>query len=477
MKRLLTLSALSALFACSCLVGPDYKGVQNVDLPVTWVNALPPASNEASLTQWWKAFGDPQLDGLIATALRNNPDQITAMLTILNAESNLRSMRSRLLPVGSVSFGGRNSGSFNTSTSHGSWDGSLSASWSPDVWGGTRRSIESAVAMLHSDYAAAAASRVALASSVAGTYFDWISAKESLRVAEEQLVFQERTHRRTQVRAQNGLDAGLALEQSSATIAETRARIPGLKAQISICENTLATYLGTTVDKISLTMPSPAVYNRIPRVPTGLPSDLLRRRPDIIRAEYDLHADVANIGVQVAALFPNISLTGSTSAGAGSDFADFFRSAGWSLVGSLGTTIFNRTALNENVTQAKLSSYASAQAYRKTVLEAFAEVEECLIDYARLTNQLPQYVEAARANKRAAEISERLHQTGNTDFLNVATAERAWLSSELNIISTRQQIRKTLAKLCSALGGGWDDRRILDEKREIRKTNYPTSAE
>ncbi len=478
MKRSAICLTLIALLSSSCLVGPDYKGVQDVRLPVTWVNDMPPASDETSLTRWWESFGDPQLNDLITTAFRNNPDEITALLNILKGESALRSTRSDLFPSLGISAGGSNSGSFENSTAHGKWTGALSASWSPDVWGKTRRSIEAAVALLHSDYAAAAASRVALASSVATTYFDWISACESLRVAEEQLAYQERTHRRTEERARIGMDTGLALAQSQATIAATRAQIPALRAQIESCRNALATYLGTTVDQIKLTLPSPSVYNLIPRVPTGLPSDLLRRRPDIISAEYSLHAEVAGIGVEVANLFPNISLTGSTSAGSSSDFADFFRSAGWSLAASAATTLLNRTSLNENVLQAKLSTSSSAQSYRKTVLAAFAEVEDCLITYAQLVNQLPEYIAAADANKRAAEISVRLYEVGNTDFLNVATAERSWLSSELNIISTRQEIRKTLARLCSALGGGWDDRRILDEKRDIPRVNYsaPTPA-
>ena len=104
---------------------------------------------------------------------------------------------------------------------------------------------------------------------------------------------------------------------------------------------------------------------------------------------------------------------------------------------------------------AELERDSSAQAYRKTVLAAFAEVESALITYAKLTNQLPQYQAAAAANKEAAELSLRRFNSGESDFLNVAAAERAWLSAELNLISTRQQIRMSLAKLCTALGGGW----------------------
>lgn len=124
-------------------------------------------------------------------------------------------------------------------------------------------------------------------------------------------------------------------------------------------------------------------------------------------------------------------------------------------MGNVSHTIFNRTALKEGVKVAEIERSAAGQSYRKTVLAAFAEVEECLIAYAKLKNQLPQFEASAAANKKAAELSMRKFEAGEIDFLNVASAERAWLSAELNIISTRQQIRITLARLCTALGGGW----------------------
>lgn len=452
-------AALAALICSSCMLGPDYAGAPDMHLPVTWENALPPASDREDLDKWWQSFRDPQLSQLIRSANHANPDVITAMINIRKAQSTIRSTRSNLFPQVGVNFGGTNSGDYTTSTSHGGWNGSLSASWTPDIWGKTRREMEAAVARLHSAHAAEGATRTALAGSIASTYFEWISAKESLRIAKEQLEYQERTYRITLARKNQGFEDELAVAEARTTIANTRATIPTLEAQISSCENTLATYLGTTADTIHLSMPSPAVYNLIPRVPTNLPSELLRRRPDIIGAEYDLHADVADIGVQVANLFPSLSLTGSTSSAAGSDFAHFFSTSGWSLAASAATVLLNRTTLNENVKQAKLTALASAQTYRKVVLAAFAEVEECLIDYAKLTNQLPQYIEAADASRKAAELSLRMYNAGEANFLNVAAAERSWLSAELNVISTRQSIRSALARLCVAMGGGWSEHR------------------
>lgn len=454
MKKALPLIIASAVLS-SCMLGPDFHGVTSSDLPASWRNNLPPASKEADLRTWWESFRDPQLIALIDMGFANNPDMVIAAIGMSRAETQLRATWSGLLPTVAANAGGSNAGSYRSSTSHGQWSGGLSASWSPDIWGGTRREVEAAFASLGSAQAAAAATRTALAASIATTYFDWISAKESLRFAKEQLSFQERSYKVVADRVAVGMSRELDLTEAKVSLANTRAQIPAYEANIKSCENALAIYLGTTIDKVRLTMPKAAVYNLIPRVPTGLPSELLRRRPDIIRAEFQLHQATASIGVQVANLFPRISLTGGTSSNASSDFANFFRSAGWSLMGSVSQTLLNREQLRANVKLAQLAEQESMQNYRKTVLAAFAEVESCLIDYARLMNQLPRYVESARASREAAEHSLKLYTQGFTDYLNLASAERAWLNSELNLISTRQQIRSTLARLCTALGGGW----------------------
>ena len=450
-----TFTILAALALSSCQLGPNFHGASAPELPISWVNNLPPASKDEDLCTWWDAFQDPQLSALIQSGFANNPDMVMAAIAMARAETELRATKANLFPTVSASFGGSNSGNYHTPTSHGQWNGGFSASWTPDIWGGTRREVEAAFAGVGSSRAAAAATRTALAASIATAYFEWISAKESLRFARELLAYQERTFNIVSRRVQSGFLANLDLAEARVSVSTTRAQIPTYEANIKTCENTLATYLGTTVDNVRLTMPSPKVYNRILRVPTGLPGDLLRRRPDIIRAEFQLHQATARIGVQVANLFPRITLTGNTSAGSSTDFAHFFNSAGWSLAGSVSQTLFNRTQLNANVELARLAEQESAQNYRKVVLAAFAEVEDCLITYARLVNQLPLYQQAARASKEAAELSQRVWQEGNSDFLNVAAAERSWLNAELNLISARQQIRIVLARLCTALGGGW----------------------
>ncbi len=438
------------------MMGPDFSEAQSPNLPSTWVNATPPQSAEGDLATWWKQFRDPQLEKILSTGFSSNPDMISAALSIGQAESALRSTQSGMLPSMGGNLGSSNSGNYDTSNSHGNFNGGLSASWTPDIWGATRREIEANFAALGSSNAAAAATRTALSVSISSAYFQWIEAKENLRIAREQLNYQEHTYRIVRDLVNEGFKSELDLQEAIVTISSTRSSIPAFEANIRAYENNLAALLGTTVNNLKLKMPAASVYNLTPRIPINLPSDLLRRRPDIVRAEYELAGQSALEGVAIARLFPDISLTGSTGSSAGTDFARFWKSSTWGLSASVSETIFNRSALNENVAQAELATLKSAQSYRKTVIEAFAEVERELISYAQLTSQLPEYQRARDASKSASELSLRRYNEGLTDFLNVSSAQRSWLSSELKLISTKQTIRLALARLCAAMGGGYE---------------------
>lgn len=175
---------------------------------------------------------------------------------------------------------------------------------------------------------------------------------------------------------------------------------------------------------MELTMPKATVFEKTPVVPVGLPSELLRRRPDVIAAEADLHTAVANVGVAVADLYPRFSLTGSVS-GRGNDFAQLFRenNNAWSLGGNLVQPLFQGGALRANVRAQQAAAEQAAETYRKTLITAVSEVEEALIDYGQL--HLPDAVPAKgkRANKEAFRISMESYQGGETEFLNVITAQ------------------------------------------------------
>ncbi len=440
----------------SCMVGPDFTAPAN-DLPASWAAAKPPRSNTADLKNWWKIFKDPQLNRLVDTALKNNPDMKSALLRIRESRERLNISESSLLPSADANSGwglSPNDG-FRSATSQGfSLGGNMS--WELDLFGGKRRSIEAARASLMSTEASAGAVRTSLLANVATAYFNWIAACEQLRIAEEQLEIQRKTLSIAQERHRAEFAPKLDVEQAISSVAGTEGTIPALKANVASAKNQLSVLLGSYNSRIVLTKPNSAVFSKTPGVPVGLPSELLRRRPDIIAAEHDLHAATANIGVAISDLYPRFSLTGSVS-GRGSDFGDLFRENNntWSLGGNLLQPLFHGGALRANVRAQEAAAEIAAENYRKALITAVAEVEEALINYGNYTSRM-QYLEKANtANKEAYRIALDMYRAGETDFLNVITAQRSWLTSEESLVTMRQNIRKAIVEIARALGGGW----------------------
>lgn len=447
---------LSVCLLSSCMVGPDFQSPQP-ELPDSWASARPPKSDMKSLESWWSVFGDPQLDKLIAKAVADNPDMRIEILRIQEARSAAKIQGASLLPSADLTAGA------TKGTEHG-WGSSASTnyslrpsvSWELDLFGGNRRAVEAAMAALLSTEANALAVRTSLLAEVATNYFSWISASEELRVAREQLALQKKNLDIVKRRQATGFDSNLDLVQAQSQIASTERQIPALEATKKSAENSLSVLLGSYMKDVHLSMPSLAVANKTPTVPVGVPSDLLRRRPDMIAAEADWHQAVANVGVAVADLYPRFSLTGSISSGA-SSFDEVFRSHSfnWSLGGNISQTLFQGGALLEQVKSNKAAAERAGETYRKTLLTAVSEVEDALIDYASNREQLRFYMAQNEADRRAVELSMELYVNGQTDFLNVLTAQSSLLSSELAIVRTRQAIRSAVANLALAMGGGW----------------------
>ena len=246
------------------------------------------------------------------------------------------------------------------------------------------------------------------------------------------------------------------MEQAISTVASTESRIPALEAQVASAKNQLSVLLGTYNSRVELTLPKASVFEKTPVVPVGLPSELLRRRPDIIAAEADLHVAVANVGVAVADLYPRFSLTGSLSS-RGGDFGQLFRenNNAWSLGGNLLQPLFQGGALRATVRAQKAAAEQAAETYRKTLITAVSEVEDALIAYGNYTSQMQYLHKENNANREAFLLSRTLYINGQTDFLNVITAQRSWLSSEESLVTMKQNIRKAVVQLARTLGGGW----------------------
>lgn len=449
---------LLSLCLASCMVGPDFSSPRP-EMPPSWEAARPPASDKNNLAQWWTIYQDPQLNRLIRSALDSNLDLQTAVIRIVEARASLISTESSLLPSLDSNLGtSRGSTKGLSSTASSSYSGGLDASWELDLFGGNRRNAEAALAALYSTEADAISVKTSLLAEVAVNYFDWISYSEQLKLSEEQLQLQIKSLEIAEKKYGAGFTSILDAEQARTQVASTKASIPALKTQLVSIKNSLAILLGTFPGNIKLTVPSVSTISRLPSVPVGLPSDLLRRRPDIIKAEFDLHASVARIGVAVSDLYPRFSLSGGLSTGGSGDFSNWFRSnsSNWSLGGMVKWPIFSGYAIEANIKMKEAAADASAVAYQKALITAVGEVENALTTYANSKIQLKHLEDAAQSSQKAANLSRTLYSEGETEFINVISAQQQELSSKDAVISTRQKIRQSVAQLAKALGGGWN---------------------
>jgi NodT family efflux transporter outer membrane factor (OMF) lipoprotein len=452
------LAFLAALLLAGCAVGPNYKPPPP-DAPPAWVgltNATTPGQSlanaaPANLTNWWTNFNDAELVSLVDEGFRTNLD-------VKIAESTLREARDKRVIAASTlfpSFTGTGSylrGIPNASTAE------LEAVWNLDVFGGTRRNVESAEATIVAQQENLNDVRVTLSAEIALDYIQLRSYQEQIGIAKENLASEERTAKLTRQKLSAGFVSALDVANAEAEVATTASTIPVLETAtrqtIYALSLLLARPPGDLVAELSPVSPVPLTP---PEVPLGLPSDLVRRRPDIREAEAQLHAANAQIGVAVSDYFPQFSLTGD--AGYSSDLARTLF-AGSSRFWQIGPTaewnIFQAGAIKANIKVQKELTTQAFLTYRKTVLTALEQVENQLVAFANEWNHRQSLNEAVVQNKKAVDLSNQLYAQGTIDFLTVLDAERSLYASETALSQSKESISADLVSLYQALGGGWE---------------------
>jgi NodT family efflux transporter outer membrane factor (OMF) lipoprotein len=452
---------LLALLIGGCAVGPDFKPPpQNV--PPVWVGVTnagvaATTSAPADLTAWWKKFNDPMLVSLIHEALGTN-------LTLQLAQSRLRQARaSRGIVAGpfwpSVSANAAYSRSATgTAPSTNTYLTGLDATWELDFFGGTRRNVESADATTQAARDNIHDALVTVCAEIALDYIQLRGFQEQIAIAEDNLKSEERTAGLTRKRLAAGFVSGLDVANAEAQVATTASAIPVLETSarqtIYALSILLARPPADLVDQLSPAGPIPLTP---PEVPVGLPSDLLKRRPDIREAEAQWHAANAQIGVAKADLFPQFSLTGSINYQ-----SDLVRTlyAGpsrlWAVGPSATWPIFQGGAIAANVRLQKELTDQASITYRQTVLQALEDVENALVAFAREWDHRKALNEAVVQYRKAVDLSMQLYTQGNTDFLNVLDAQRSLYTSETALSQSKESISTDLVAIYKALGGGWE---------------------
>lgn len=470
------LGLLAGLLA-GCTVGPDYATPQA---------ALPPAFTEAAATTgtakppdaWWNAFGDTTLNELMTEALRSAPDLAEASARLREARALRgiavaaeypsadagggydRTRGSANVPIG-VPPGGLGPGEYGNL-----WQAGFDASWEIDIFGGRRRAVESADAAYQAAAADQAMVRLSLLAEVARNYMELRGTQRQLAVARENLAIQQDALHLTQAQFDAGLAPRLDLLRAQALVEDTQSTIPSLQAQERDSIYRIGTLAGTVPEDLVARLDAPRpIPPAIPDVPTGLPSDLLLRRPDIRAAERRVAAANARIGVATADLYPHFSLTGV--AGLESLTAKSFPNASSSYfaVGpSVTWLIFDAGKVRFNIDAERARTDQALAAYQRSVLEGLRDVESALVSCARDQERKQTLAAEVEADHQAVSLASHLYRNGLTDFLSVLDAERSLDTAEDRQAQNDRDAALALVALFKALGGGWPAGEAAKEK-------------
>ena len=459
--RLFLLSA--TLLASGCTVGPNYKR-PTVAVPGSYRGTVPDQAAQTELNalgdqKWWDVFQDDQLRTLIRTALTQNYDSRIAASRVLEAQAKLGITRADQFP--SVGAGAgisdtRNSQSkflpaFETSTGQ----VNLSAAWELDFWGKYRRATEAARANLIASEWARREVLSTLVANVASAYFQLRALDLELEISKRTLTSRQESLRLTRILADGGSTTLLDVRQAEQLVFTASAEIPVLEQQIEQQGNFLSILLGQNPGDIPRGQ-TLTEQRQPPQVPSGLPSSLLERRPDIQQAEAQMVAANAEIGVARAAYFPQISLSGTGGFQSSALTSLFTGPAGaWSFGASLAQPIFTGGRLRSEVRLAEARQQTAALFYQQSIQGAFRSVSDALVAYHKTREFRAQQELLFRSAEDAARLSHMRYNGGVTGYLEVLTNETNAFSTELGLVQAQVNELLAVVQLYQALGGGW----------------------
>ncbi|RNC64538.1 MAG: efflux transporter outer membrane subunit [Desulfuromonadales bacterium] len=441
-----------------CSVGPDYVKPTIVS-PPSWRIDYESAANLAD-TAWWEQFGDPALNTLIETALRENRDLKAAAARVDQFLGVLDTTRSQFFPQ----FGASASASRQRDTEtgpvprHGTtydyYQGALNVYWEIDIWGRIRRASESAQAQVLASEEGRRAVVLTLVTSVANSYITLRGLDRQLEIARETEQSYGQSLKLFQLRYKYGTISRVQLSQVESQYEIARQAIPQLESQVRQQENLISVLLGSNPGPI----PRGKTIDQLtpPGIPASLPSTLLERRPDIVQAEQNLVSANAEIGVAKALYFPVISLTGLLGT-ASANFSDLFEGPSkiWSLGGSALMPIYTFGAISGQVKQAEAFQHQSLYQYEQTILNAFREVEDALVATTKGREQQESQGRQVKALSDYARLSRLQYEGGTVSYLQVLDADRSLFSGQLSYVQTQTGVLTSLVNVYKSMGGGW----------------------
>lgn len=466
--------------AAGCAMGPDYvrpqSGLDKVDMRVQDNEQLGSSVvAEQVPNDWWTVFKDPLLDSLQERARAGNLDLQKALVRIDQSRANLGIATAALLPDmqadGSyarqaLSEHGPMAALGAPTIPQNMWQASGTASWELDLWGRLRRQRERAAALRMSRVFEKELVHVSLSAEVAQTYIQLREAQRNLDISRRHEEIARDSVRLTLTRQQNGVSTSYEVAQARAELARISARVTDCAHQCDVLMNSLALLLAQPPGSLTAELSQHRAIPALPaRVPIGLPGELAMRRPDIRKAEEQLHAATAGIGVAEANFFPSITLTGS--AGMQSfEFEDlnFWDSRFFSFGPSIHLPIFQGGRLLFELELARKEQVEAALEYRKTVLTAWHEIDNALRLFSAAQKSCASLIISHEQSEQAFHKVWRSYREGEASYLEVLTARRDLLNSESALEAARARESTALVTLYRTVGGGWDDTALISAR-------------
>jgi NodT family efflux transporter outer membrane factor (OMF) lipoprotein len=483
----LRLMVAGAVLLAGCTAGPDFKRPDKPKEQGYTPEQLVPTTSSAPVEggqpqtfverrdipgDWWTLFRSQELNGLIEQALKANPDLDVAQASLRQANENLYAQQATLFPTITGNLSGQqalaNGASFGqagTSFYYGVTTSSLNISYSPDIFGGTRRSVEASAAQAEFQRYQLEATYLTLTSNVVVAAVNLASLRGQITATQQVIKLESDALEvvRTQFNLGGASQADVLTQE--ATLRATEATLPPLQKQLAIQRNQLMTLIGQppTVDAgQSLQLAS---FQLPEDLPLSLPSQLVEQRPDIRSAEAQLHVASANIGVAVSAQLPQFTITGLlgfTSAGVAAMFAPGTNV--WSLGLSIAQTLFDAGKLDHQKLAAIAAYDKAAAQYRSTALSAFQDVANALRALQTDADGLKTAVAAERTAQAALSLSQSQYQIGAINYLTLLNAQQTYENAVINRVKAQGQRYSDTAALFQALGGGWWNRSDVDPK-------------
>lgn len=492
-------SCLLAFITGCSVVGPNFTPPET-NITEHWLEAEHSSlSTAVDVKHWWKVFNDPTLEHLIETAYQQNLSLQAAAVRIFEARAQLGIAVGRQYPQsqtigGSVSHNelSENAPNFNplADSSFNSYQAGFDAGWELDFWGKYRRGIEAADASLLATLANYDDLLVSLTAEVAAAYVQILTFEERLALAKRNEAIQQRSLNITRVRFENGATTELDVTQAEALLYNTKALITSLEVGLRQSKNGLSILLAMPPSDLSeLLGEKQAIPSASAEIVVGMPAEMLRRRPDVRRAELEAAAQSALIGVAQSELYPSFSLFGSfgfaSSSTGSSDFGDLLKSDSFTAtVGpSFSWPIFNYGRIKNNVRVQDARYQQSLINYQNTVLVAVREVEDSMIAFLKALEQTEILENSVDASNRSVEISLIQYRDGVTDYSRVLNSQQFLVEQQDSLTASRGEVARSLIATYKALGGGWelrDNRPILPEaiKNEMKqRTDWGTLLE